>query len=183
MVSRLHTHYRKNVVPQLVKQFAYTSPMAVPNVRQIVLNVGFGRHLKDGKHQETVVSTLERIAGQKPVLTKAKKSIAAFKLREGMVIGAKVTLRGERMWEFLDKFINVTLPRVRDFHGIDPKGMGKSGNLTVGIREHIVFPEIRSDEVEHLHGLEVTISTTARTRAEGEALLQQLGFPFQTATT
>lgn len=180
MISRLHEHYRKTVVAALKEQFGYTSIMAVPTVKTIVLNVGFGRHLKDPKHAETILKTLERITGQKPVQTKAKKSIAAFKLREGMIIGAKVTLRGERMWEFLDKFMNVTLARVRDFHGIDPKGMGQSGNITVGVKEHITFPEIRSDEVEHLHGLEVTIVTSATTREEGQALLSKLGFPFTT---
>lgn len=183
MISRLHEHYRKTVAPALKKEFNYTSVMAIPTVKTIVLNVGFGRHLKDPKHQETVLKTLERISGQKPVLTKAKKSIAAFKLREGMVIGAKVTLRGERMWEFLDKFMNVSLARVRDFHGIDPKGLGQSGSITVGIKEHIVFPEIHSDEVEHLHGLEVTIITSAATRAEGQSLLTNLGFPFTTQPT
>ncbi len=179
MISRLHDHYRKTVAPALKKDLDLSSSMAVPTVSRIVLNSGFGRFTKDTKHQETVLRTLERVAGQKAVLTKAKKSIAAFKLREGMVIGAKVTLRGERMWEFLDKLINVTLPRVRDFHGINADGMGKSGNITLGIKEHIVFPEIGSDEVEYLHGLEVTIITTARTRSAGEALLAKLGFPFQ----
>lgn len=182
MISRLHEQYRKTVVPALTKEFKYTSVMAVPTITTIVLNVGFGRHLKDPKHQETVLKTLERVAGQKPVLTKAKKSIAAFKLREGMVIGAKVTLRGERMWEFLDKFMNVTLARVRDFHGIDPKGLGQRGNITVGIKENIAFPEIHSDEIEHLHGLEVTIVSSAKTRAEGESLLTHLGFPFIKST-
>jgi len=180
MISRLHTLYRKEVVPKLQDQFKYASPMAVPTVTRIVLNVGFGKTLKDSRHQETVVHTLERISGQKPVLNKAKKSIAAFKLREGMIIGAKVTMRGERMWEFLDKFIHITLARVRDFHGIDPKSMGQSSCLSVGIREHIVFPEIASDEIEHLHGLEVTIITNAKNRAEGQALLTKLGFPFTT---
>jgi large subunit ribosomal protein L5 len=180
MLSRLHEFYRQQVAPQLQKDLGVSSVMAVPTVRQIVINVGFGKHLKDPRHQETVVHTLERIAGQKPVLTKAKKSISAFKLREGMVIGAKVTLRGERMWEFLDKFINVSLARVRDFHGINPDSMGQSANLTVGIREHIVFPEIRSDEVEHLHGLEVSLITTAPDRRAGQLLLTKLGFPFTT---
>lgn len=180
MISRLHEHYRKHVVPELKKEFGYTSPMAVPQVTRVVLNSGFGRFLKDSRHQETVVKTLERIAGQKPVLTKAKKSIAAFKLREGQVIGAKVTLRGERMWEFLDKLINIALPRVRDFHGIDPKGLGQGGQITVGVKEHIVFPEIGSDEVENVHGLEVTIITSAANRTEAASLLSKLGFPFQT---
>jgi large subunit ribosomal protein L5 len=178
MISRLHEFYRQQVRPQLQKELQATSPMAVPTVRQIVINVGFGKALKDARHQETVVHTLERISGQKPVLNKAKKSISAFKLREGMIIGAKVTLRGERMWEFLDKLINVTLARVRDFHGINPDSMGQDANLTVGLREHIVFPEIGSDEVEHLHGLEVSIITTAPDRPTGQALLTKLGFPF-----
>lgn len=180
MISRLHQRYLDTVAPALKKDHGFTNPMAVPTVTKIVLNVGFGKHLKDSKMQDAAVKTLERITGQKPVLTKAKKSISAFKLREGMVIGTKVTLRGERMWEFLDKLINVTLARVRDFHGIDPKGFGASGNFTLGLKEHIVFPEIGSDEVENLHGLEVSIVTTAKNRAVGEVLLRQLGFPFST---
>lgn len=155
--------------------------MAVPTVAKIVINVGFGKHLKDSKMQDTVVKTLERITGQKPALTKAKKSISAFKLREGMIIGAKVTLRGERMWEFLDKLVNVSLARVRDFHGVDPKGFGQSGNFTLGITEHIVFPEVGSDEVENLHGLEISIVTTTRDRPVAESLLTKLGFPFNQA--
>lgn len=183
MPSRLHLRYRQDVVPALQKEFSYPNRLAVPTVAKIVVNIGYGRHLKDPKHQETVLKTLTRITGQKPILTKAKKSISAFKLREGMEIGAKVTLRGERMWEFLDKFINVSLARIRDFHGINPKGFGRGGILTVGIREHIVFPEIHSDEVEHLHGLEVTIVTTAKDRAAGESLLRHLGFPFSTESS
>lgn len=181
MISRLHTRYRERVVPALQKALNQPNRLAIPTIRKVVLNVGFGKHLKDSKHMDTVVDTLQRISGQKPVLTKAKQSIAAFKIRSGMVIGATVTLRGEQMWEFLDKFMNVTLARVRDFHGIDPKGLGKSGSLTVGIKEHIVFPEIRSDEVEHLHGLEVTIVTSAHDRPGAQALLTQLGFPFTTS--
>lgn len=178
MASRLHQHYRQTVAPALQKKLGLTNALAVPNIRKVVINVGFGKHLKDPKHQETVVKTLERISGQKPVLTKAKQSIAAFKIRAGLVIGATVTLRGERMWEFLDKFMNVTLARIRDFHGVDPKGFGRSGSLTIGLREHIAFPEIGSDEVEHLHGLEVTIVTSAADRVTGQALLTKLGFPF-----
>lgn len=166
----------------MMKDGGYPNRLAVPTMDKVVLNVGFGKHLKDPKHQETVLSTLTRISGQKPVTTAAKKSIAAFKIRAGMIIGAKVTLRGARMWEFLDKFINITLPRVRDFHGIDAKGFGQSNTLTVGLREHIVFPEIRSDEVEHLHGLEVSLVTTAKTPTEAQALLAKLGFPFQSST-
>lgn len=182
MISRLHQHYRTAVVKDLQQTFSLSNAMAVPTITKVVLNVGFGKHLKDPKHQETVMKTLERISGQHPVETKAKKSVAAFKIRAGLVIGATVTMRGERMWEFLDKFINVTLARVRDFHGIDPKAMGQSGTLTVGVKEHIVFPEIRSDEVEHLHGLEVTIVTSARRRDLAQALLQKLGFPFTSTT-
>lgn len=180
MISRLHQHYRAKAVPALQQQFELKNALAVPRVSKIVLNVGYGKHLKDAKHEETVLKTLARISGQHPVTTKAKKSIAAFKIRTGQVIGATITLRGERMWEFLDKFMNVTLARVRDFHGIDPKSIGQSGTLTVGVKEHIVFPEIRSDEVEHLHGLEVTIVTTGQDRAQTQALLTQLGFPFST---
>ncbi len=182
MTPRLLERYRKDVVPALQKEFQLANAMAVPTISKIVLNVGFGKHLKDPKHQETALSTLTRISGQKPVTTAAKKSIAAFKIRAGLVIGAKVTLRGARMWEFLDKFINITLPRVRDFHGIDPKGFGKSGVLTVGLRENVVFPEIRSDEVEHIHGLEISIVTSAKSAPLGKALLTQLGFPFSSST-
>lgn len=178
MISRLHKHYRAKAIPALRQQFNFPNVMAIPTVEKIVLNVGFGKNIKDNQAQTTAMSTLERITGQHPVTTKAKKSISAFKLREGAVIGTKVTLRGERMWEFLDKLINVTLPRVRDFHGISPKSLGQSGTLTLGFREHIVFPEIRSDEIEHLHGLEVSIVTTAKNKDHAFALLTQLGFPF-----
>lgn len=180
MVSRLHQRYRRDVAPALQQELGLTNRLAIPTIEKIVVNVGFGKHLKDAKQAETVFQTLTRITGQKPVATKAKKSISAFKVRAGMVIGAKVTLRGERMWEFLDKFINVTLARVRDFHGVDPKGFGHGGTLTVGIREHIAFPEIRGDEVEHIHGLEVSIVTTARRADRAEALLRKLGFPLTT---
>ena len=165
MASRLHTTYRKKVAPALRTELKLDNAMAAPTVSKIVLNVGFGKHTKDAQYQPTVIKTLERVSGQKPVVTKAKKSIASFKLRTGMPVGAKVTLRGERMWEFLDKFINVTLARVRDFHGVPATSFGHSGVLTVGIKEHTAFPEIKSDEVEHLHGLEVSIVTTA-TRSE-----------------
>lgn len=178
MISRLHKLYLDKVVPALKQEHGFTNPMAVPTITKIVLNVGYGKHIKDTKMQEAAVKTLERITGQKPVLTKAKKSISAFKLREGMTIGVKVTLRGERMWEFLDKLINVSLARVRDFHGVDPKGFGTSGNFTLGLKEHIVFPEIGSDEVENLHGLELSIVSTAPDRATAESLFRKLGFPF-----
>lgn len=180
MIPRLQQLYRDKALPALVQEHQLPNVMAVPTVSAIVVNVGFGRHLKDAKHQETTLKTLERITGQKPIQTKAKKSISAFKLREGTVIGAKVTLRGPRMWEFLDKFINVALPRVRDFHGIEPRSFGQSRTITVGIKEHIVFPEIGSDEVEHLHGLEVSIVTTAPNPLLAQSLLKKLGFPLVT---
>lgn len=180
MSAELLQRYQKTVRPQLLKSLQLTNVNAVPNVKKIVINVGFGKHLKDPKHQETVLKTLERITGQKPVLTQAKKSIASFKIRAGMVIGAKVTLRGHRMWEFLDKLIRITLPRVRDFHGVDPKGFGGSPNFTLGVREHTAFPEIRTDEVEHMHGLEITIVTTAADANGAKQLLTDLGFPFIT---
>ena len=183
MISRLHARYRKETIPALQKELNLPNVMAVPTISKIVLNSGFGKHLKDSKMQETTIKTLERISGQKPVLTKAKKSISAFKLREGTVIGAKVTLRGERKWEFLDKLINVTLARVRDFHGISPDTLGDSGVMSIGFREHIVFPEIRSDEVENLHGLEVTIVTSAKNKQAAQALLTKLGFPFTTSAS
>jgi len=176
-LPRLQQVYRTKVAPALQTQLKLKSRLAVPTVSKIVINVGFGKHLKDPKHQETVVDTLRRITGQQPLMTKAKQSVSAFKLRQGMVIGAKVTLRGRRMWEFLDKFIHVTLPRVRDFQGIDPKGFGRSGTLTVGMHEHTAFPEIRSDEVEHIHGMEISIVTTAPNPSSGAELLRHLGFP------
>ncbi|MBI2984343.1 MAG: 50S ribosomal protein L5 [Candidatus Kerfeldbacteria bacterium] len=178
MTARLLERYRQQVVPELQRHLGLSNRLAVPTVKKIVVNVGFGRHVQDQKMQDTVVNTLARISGQKSLLTAAKKSISSFKLRQGMVIGAKVTLRGVRMWEFLDKFINVTLPRVRDFRGIDPQAFGRSSTLTVGLREHTAFPEIGSDEVEHLHGLEISIVTTARDRSSAERLLAALGFPF-----
>ena len=178
MITRLQKRYRQTVVPALQAEFKLDNVLAVPTVKCIILNASFGKFLKDNKLQDAVVSTLTRVSGQRPVLTKAKKSISAFKLRQGTVIGAMVTLRGSRMWEFLDKFINVSLARVRDFHGLDPQSLGQGGSLTVGLKEHIVFPEIRSDEVEHLHGLEVTIVTTADNRRLAQALLTKLGFPF-----
>ena len=180
-VPRLLQLYRTKVVPALEAELQVKNPHAVPAVTKVVLNAGFGDSVKDPKLQEAVVSTLTRISGQKPVLTKAKKSISAFKIRQGMVIGAKVTLRGTRMYEFLDKLINVALPRVRDFRGIPPQAFDKQGNYTLGFKEHLSFPEIRSDEVEKIHGLEVVMATTAKDAAAGRALLQALGFPFRAA--
>ena len=160
-------------------QFGYANNLAVPRIIKVSLNVGIGKTKDDPKASETAANTLKRITGQAPVYTIAKKSISAFKVREGMPVGLKVTLRGQRMWDFLEKLVKITLPRVRDFRGLDPKMIDTTGNLSLGFKEHIVFPEIQSDEVERIHGLELSISTTAKTPAVSLALFKNLGFPFK----
>ncbi|HLD27417.1 MAG TPA: 50S ribosomal protein L5 [Patescibacteria group bacterium] len=175
----LKEKYQKEVVSKLMAEFGYANALAVPKIVKATINVGIGRQKEDAKHMETVERTLERITGQKPVYTLSKKSIAAFKVREGMKVGLKVTLRGKRMWSFLDKLVAVALPRVRDFRGLELKILDKTGNLNIGFKEHIVFPEIRSDEIEKLHGLEVAITTTAKNYQIGLALFKYLGFPFK----
>jgi len=175
----LKEKYQKEISPKLKEEFGYKNNLQVPKLDKVVLNSGLGKGLKDSAFIENVESTLTRISGQKPVKTKAKKSISNFKIREGMEIGMKVTLRGKRMYDFIEKFIKVTLPRVRDFRGLNPKSVDKEGNLNIGIKEHIAFPEIKADEIEKLHGLEVTVVTTAKTKKEGLALLKALGFPFK----
>lgn len=170
--------FNKEVAPALMGKFGYTNNMAVPKIEKVVLNVGTGHGLKDVKYNEVVEATLQRISGQKPVKIAAKKSISNFKVRAGQVVGMKVTLRGKRMYDFLDKLVNITLPRVRDFRGLNPKSVDQKGNLNLGFKEHIAFPEIHSDEVEKIHGLQVTVATTATNRAEGLELFSQLGFPF-----
>lgn len=175
----LRETYDKKIVPELMKSFGYKNRMAVPKVKSVSVNVGMSTNLlKDPKIPETVEATLLRITGQKPVKTLAKKSIASFKIRQGMTIGMKVTLRGARMWHFLEKLINVTLPRIRDFRGISPKLIDKQGNLSIGFKEYIAFPEIRSDEIERLHGVQVTVTTSAGSREEGLELFKLMGFPF-----
>jgi large subunit ribosomal protein L5 len=175
----LREQYDKKIVPALMERFGYKNRMAVPKLRLVSVNVGMSTNLlKDPKIPETVEATLTRITGQKPVKTLAKKSIASFKVRQGQNIGMKVTLRGDRMWHFLEKLIHVTLPRVRDFRGISPKLVDKQGNLSMGFKEYIAFPEIRSDEIEKLHGVQVTVSTTATSREEGLELFRLMGFPF-----
>jgi len=176
---KLQEFYKKQVIPELKKQFAYKNDLQVPKLEKVVLNVGLSKGLKEASFMEVVEDTLIRISGQKPVKTKAKKSISNFKIRKGLVIGMKVTLRGKRMYDFVDKLIKVTLPRVRDFRGLDLKTLDKEGNLNIGIKEHLAFPEIKADEIEKMHGLEVTIVTTAQTKEEGQALLIALGFPFK----
>ena len=169
--------YKNEVVPKLMVELGLPR-QAVPRIEKVVVHVGFGKFLKDQKILETIEHTLERITGQKSVPTLARKSIAGFKIRSGQMIGRKVTLRGHRMDAFLEKMINAAIPRVRDFRGLDRKGFDSRGNYSLGIKEHIVFPEIRSDEVEHIHGLEVIIHTTAGNATNGYALLKALGFPF-----
>lgn len=176
---RLKEKYFKEVVPALEKRFDYHNVMAVPRLLKVVLNSGVGKSLKDDKFTEAVTNTLTRISGQKPMLARAKKSISAFKIRQGMTVGVTVTLRGSRMYEFVDKLINVALARVRDFQGVNPKAVDEHGNLTIGFKEHIVFPEIRSDEVERIHGLEVCLTTNAKSKEEGLELFTLLGFPFK----
>ena len=178
MSNTLKKQYSAKISAVMAKEFGLTNPMSVPKVVKITLNVGLNASNKDPKLAETIA----RISGQKPVETLSKKSIAAFKIREGMTVGMKATLRGERLWSFLDKFVNVTLPRVRDFRGLSMKSVDKNGNMSIGFKEHIAFPEIRPDEVERLHGIEVVITTTAGDRAKGLALFKALGFPFQAET-
>lgn len=175
----LREQYDKKIVPALMERFGYKNRMAVPKLKLVSVNVGMSTNLlKDPKIPETVEATLTRITGQKPVKTLAKKSIASFKVRQGQNIGMKVTLRGARMWHFLEKLIHVTLPRVRDFRGISTKLVDKQGNLSLGFKEYIAFPEIRPDEIEKLHGVQVTVSTTAKSREEGLELFKLMGFPF-----
>ena len=174
----LKERYEKLAVPALEQAFGYKNRLAVPRIVKVVVHVGTGPGLKDAKFLETAEQTLRRITGQAPVRTQAKKSIANFKIRKGMVIGLKVTLRGKRMWDFLTKLVHVALPRVRDFRGIPVSVVDRSGNATVGFREHVVFPEISSDEVDRIHGIEITIATSAQKQEEGVTLLRALGFPF-----
>ncbi|KRL86285.1 50S ribosomal protein L5 [Lacticaseibacillus pantheris] len=178
MANRLQERYKQEIAPALNKQFSYKSTMQTPKIDKIVLNMGVGDATQNAKNLDEAVSELALISGQQPMTTKAKKSIANFRLREGMPIGAKVTLRGERMYDFLDKLINVSLPRVRDFRGISPKSFDGRGNYTLGVREQLIFPEIDYDKVNHVRGLDVVIVTTAQNDEEGLALLKQFGMPF-----
>jgi len=166
-------------VPKLKESLGIGNVHAVPKMLKVTLNVGLGKGLKDKAYLETVEKTIERISGQKPVFTKARKSIASFKIREGMPIGIKVTLRGPRMFDFVEKLVSVTFPRVRDFRGIDKKAVDSAGNFNYGFKEHVAFPEVPADEVDRLHGLQVTITTNATNRDEGMALFTALGFPFK----
>ena len=171
--------YDKDIVPQLVEKFNYTNIMQVPKLDKIVLNIGMGEAIQNIKLLESAVEELKMIAGQKPVITKARKSIAAFKLRTGMPIGCMVTLRRGRMYDFLNKLVNVALPRVRDFKGVSPKGMDGRGNYSLGMKEQIIFPEIDYDKIDKIKGMNISIVTTAKTDAEGRELLKLLGMPFR----
>lgn len=174
--------YKKEVVPALMKERGYSNIMQVPKVKKVVLNAGIGRFIKESNYIENVEKTLSKITGQKPVRTKSKKSISNFKIREGQEIGVMVTLRGPRMYHFLEKLLKVTFPRVRDFHGISDKSFDRGGNYTIGFKENIAFPEVTAEEVEKAHGLQIIVNTTAKNREEGRALLAKLGFPFAAET-
>jgi large subunit ribosomal protein L5 len=176
---RMATIYREEVAAKLMAEFGYTNPMQVPRLEKVVLNFGLGEAVQNPKVIERVVEQATAIAGQKPVVARASKSIANFKLREGMPIGVKVTLRRERMWDFLDRLIHVALPRVRDFRGVSPKAFDGRGNYTLGVREQIIFPEIDYDKVDKVRGLNITVVTTAKTDDEGRALLRAFGMPFR----
>ena len=175
----MQQRYREDAVPQLVDEFRYGNRMQVPGIQKVVLNVGVGEALDNPKALDSVMEDIRIITGQQPVVTKARKSIANFKLREGRAIGVKVTLRGVRMWAFLDRFINIALPRVRDFRGVSPDTFDGRGNYTIGLREQLIFPEIHYDRIDKVRGMEITIVTTARTDEEGRRLLRLLGMPFQ----
>jgi large subunit ribosomal protein L5 len=179
MAARLKEHYLKSVVPALKKDFGYTNVMAVPKIEKISINIGMGEATQNSKLMDSAVAELASIAGQKPVVTKARKSIAAFKLRENMPIGCMVTLRGDRMYEFLDRLMNIALPRVRDFRGVNPKSFDGRGNYTLGLKDQLIFPEIDYNKVDKTKGMNISITTTAKSDAEGRALLKLMGMPFR----
>src|SRR5271157_260024 len=177
-MARLRDYYTKQVVPSLVKEFNYKNRMQVPKLDKIVVNMGVGEAIQNIKALESAVADLSMIVGQKPVITKAKKSIATFKLRQGMSIGCRVTLRGDRMYEFFDRLVNVALPRVRDFRGISPKSFDGRGNFAIGLKEQIIFPEIDYDKIDKIRGMNIVIATTAKTDEEARQLLRFMGLPF-----
>jgi large subunit ribosomal protein L5 len=178
-MSRLQTIYREKIRGELQQRFAYQTPMQVPRITKITLNMGVGEAVGDKKILDNAMGDMEKIAGQKPVITRARKSIATFKIREGWPIGCKVTLRRERMYEFLDRLITIAIPRIRDFRGLNPRSFDGRGNYSMGVREQIIFPEIDYDKVDALRGMDIVITTTARTDAEGRALLEAFRFPFR----
>jgi large subunit ribosomal protein L5 len=176
---RLIELYKKEIRNKLKENFGFKNIFSIPKLLKVSVNVGVGRLSKDKAHIENVVKTLTRITGQKPILVKAKKSISAFKVRQGDIVGISVTIRGARMYDFIEKMISITFPRVRDFRGLNPKNIDKQGNLSIGFKEHLAFPEIKADEVDNIHGLEVNIATSAKNYQEGLALFNLLGFPFK----
>ena len=178
-MTRLHDQYREKVVPELVQKFGYKSVMQVPRITKITLNMGVGDAVNDKKNIDTAVTDLTKIAGQKPVVTKSRKAIANFKIRENLAIGTMVTLRGERMYEFLDRLVTVAFPRVRDFRGVSGRAFDGRGNYNIGIKEQIIFPEIEYDKIDKLRGLNISITTTAKTDDEAKALLAAFRFPFR----
>jgi len=178
-VSRLKEFYRDTVVKQLMEQFDYKSVMQVPRITKITLNMGVGEALTDKKVLENAVADMEKISGQKVVITKARRSIAGFKLREGWPVGCKVTLRSERMYDFLDRLVTISIPRIRDFRGLNPKSFDGQGNYSMGVKEQIIFPEIEYDKIDKLRGMDITITTTAKTAEESRALLSAFKFPFR----
>ncbi len=178
-MNRMQERYQKEVVPGLQKTFNYRNVMEIPRIQKVVVNIGLGEAMDNSKALEAAVTDLTTITGQKPIQTKARKSIANFKLREGRIIGAKVTLRGERMWAFLDRLINVALPRVRDFRGVSPDAFDGRGNYTLGLRDQLIFPEIEYDKIDKLRGMEITIVTTAKNDEHSRAMLKFFGMPFR----
>src|SRR5947207_15038830 len=179
MAARLKERYTKEIAPAISKEFGIKNPMAVPRLENIVINMGMGEAIDNAKILDTAADEVRAVTGQKPVITKAKKSIASFKLRQGMPIGVMVTLRGERMYEFLDRFVSIALPRVRDFRGVSPKAFDGRGNYTIGVREQLIFPEIDFNKVDKLRGMNITIITSARNDEQARALLKGLGMPFR----
>ena len=178
-MSRLQDHYKEKVVPALTEKFGYKSPMEVPRIEKITLNMGVGEALGDKKILQFAVGDMEKISGQKPIITMARKSVATFKVREGWPVGCKVTLHRSRMYEFLDRLVNIAIPRVRDFRGLNPKSFDGRGNYSLGVKEQIIFPEIEYDKIDALRGLDITITTSAKTDEEGRALLDGFNFPFK----
>ena len=181
-MAQFREFYKKDVIPVLTKEFGYDNPMRVPKITKVVLNMGVGEALADKKVLENAANDLTQICGQKVVITKARKSVAAFKVREGWPVGCKVTLRGERMYDFLERLVGISIPRIRDFRGLNPKSFDGRGNYAMGVTEQIIFPEIDYDKIDTLRGLDIAITTTAETNDEGRALLKALGFPFRGLT-
>lgn len=177
-MSRLKDLYNDEIIPKMMEKFGYKNVMQVPKIEKVVVNIGVGEAIQNAKALDAAVADMTAITGQKPIITKAKKSIATFKLREGMSIGCKVTLRGERMYQFMDRLINISLPRVRDFHGVSPKAFDGRGNYTLGIKEQVIFPEIDYDKIDKVRGMEVVVVTTAKTDEEARELLRLMGMPF-----